>query len=349
MEGLGMMGAWVRRRVLVTGATGIVGSWVVRRLLEEGAVVVALVLDWDPRSELVRSGDITRTHVVNGALEDIGAVERAVNVHETDTVIHLGAQTLVGPALRSPLPTFEANIRGTYNLLEVCRTHRDLVRSVVVASSDKAYGEASVLPYAEDMPLAGKHPYDVSKSCADLLAGAYAHTYDLPVTVARCGNIYGGGDLNWSRIVPGTIRSLWSGERPVLRSDGTFTRDYIYVQDVVDGYLRLARSAHEDGIRGEAFNFSPGAPLSVLEITRTIQRLMDREDLAPVILNQARAEIRDQYLDSTRATERLGWTSRYSLEAGLQETIDWYARLLGEEPPGALAAADARATASSGD
>jgi CDP-glucose 4,6-dehydratase len=336
-----MTGGWTGRRVLVTGATGIVGSWMVRRLLAEGADVVTLVYDWDPQSELIRSGDVSRTHVVSGGLEDLTAVDRAVNVHETDTVIHLGAQTLVGAALRNPLPTFEANIRGTYHLLEVCRIHRDMVKSVVVASSDKAYGEVSELPYAEDMPVAGKHPYDVSKSCADLLAGAYAHTYELPITVARCGNVYGGGDLNWSRIVPGTIRSLLAGQRPILRSDGTLTRDYIYVLDVVDGYLRLAQRAAEDGVRGEAFNFSPGAPISVLEMTHTIQRLMGREELAPVILDQARAEIRDQYLDSTRAAERLGWTSRYSLDAGLGETIEWYTRFLGSPEAAGRAAVGA--------
>lgn len=324
-----MSGAWSGRRVFVTGATGIVGSWLVRRLLDEGAVVVTLIYDWDPQSELMRSGDVGRTHVVSGGLEEISAVERAVNLHETDTVIHLGAQTLVGTANRNPLPTFEANIRGTYNLLEVCRIHRDLVKSVVVASSDKAYGDVAELPYSEEMPLLGKHPYDVSKSCADLLAGAYGHTYDLPVTVARCGNIYGGGDLNWSRIVPGTIRSLLSGQAPILRSDGTFTRDYIYVKDVVDGYLRLADRADQDGVRGEAFNFSPGEPLSVIEITRTIQALMGREDLEPVILDQAQAEIRDQYLDCRKAAARLGWSSGYTLEEGLRETIAWYMEFLG--------------------
>lgn len=331
MEGLEVSRAWEGRRVFVTGATGIVGSCLVRRLLDEGATVVTLVFDWDPQSELIRSGDVEKTHVVSGRLEDFSALERAVNLHETDTVIHLGAQTLVGTANRNPLPTFEANIRGTYNLLEVCRIHRDLVKSVVVASSDKAYGDVAELPYTEEMPPVGKHPYDVSKSCADLLAATYGHTYELPVTVARCGNIYGGGDLNWSRIVPGTIRSLLGGEPPLLRSDGTFTRDYIYVRDVVDGYLRLADRAGEEGVRGEAFNFSPGEPLSVLQITREIQRLMGREDLDPVILDQARAEIRDQYLDCTKAAEHLGWTSGYTLEEGLRETIAWYSDFLGAD------------------
>jgi CDP-glucose 4,6-dehydratase len=317
---------WTGRRVFVTGATGIVGSWLVKRLLREGAYVVALVRDWDPQTELVRSGDILRTNVVNGRLEDYETLERAINEHEIDTVFHLGAQPIVTTALRSPRPTFEANIRGSYNLLEACRIHRALVARVVIASSDKAYGDAPVLPYTEDMPANGRHPYDVSKSCTDLLAMSYAHTYDSPVAVARCGNIYGGGDLNWSRIVPGTIRSLCLGERPIIRSNGLFTRDYIFVDDVVDGYLRLAEQCTGEGVRGEAFNFSPETRVPVLEITKLLGRLMDREDLEPVILDQARAEIRDQYLDSTKARTRLGWTAQHRLDAGLAETIRWYQR-----------------------
>ena len=261
MEGVDVMTNWVDRRVLVTGATGIVGSALTRRLLDTGAYVVVLVRDWDPQSELVRTGDIQRTSVVNGRLEDYGSIERAINEHEIETVFHLGAQPIVTTALRNPLPTFEANIRGSYNLLEACRVHRSLVSSVVVASSDKAYGDAPTLPYTEEMPVNGRHPYDVSKSCTDLLAMTYAHTYQLPVAVARCGNIFGGGDLNWSRIVPGTLRSLLRGQQPVVRSDGTFVRDYLHVDDVVDAYLALARwldsversAAAPDGI---AFNFS---------------------------------------------------------------------------------------------
>jgi CDP-glucose 4,6-dehydratase len=211
--------------------------------------------------------------------------------------------------------------------------HRSLVARVVIASSDKAYGDGPTLPYTEDMPANGRHPYDVSKSCTDLIALSYAHTYDLPVTVARCGNIYGGGDLNWSRIVPGTIRSLHRGERPIIRSNGLFTRDYIYVQDVVDGYLRLAERTNDASVKGEAFNFSPETRVTVLEITNAIQRLMRREDLAPEILDQARGEIRDQYLDSTKAKTRLGWTARHSLDAGLAETIAWYRRHLDANAP----------------
>jgi CDP-glucose 4,6-dehydratase len=319
---------WNGRRVFVTGATGIVGSWLVKRLLEHGAHVVTLVRDWDPQTELVRSGDILRTNVVNGRLEDYDTLERAINEHEIQTVFHLGAQPIVATALRNPLPTFEANIRGSYNLLEACRVHRALVTQVVVASSDKAYGDGPSLPYTEDMPANGRHPYDVSKSCTDLIALSYAHTYDLPVTLARCGNIYGGGDLNWSRIVPGTIRSLWLGERPIIRSNGLFTRDYIFVDDVVDGYLALAEQGDRKGVLGEAFNFSPESRVSVIEITKALQRAMGRTDLEPVILDQVRAEIRDQYLDSTKARQVLGWTARHTLAQGLDETIPWYRRFL---------------------
>ena len=319
---------WSDRKVFVTGATGIVGSWLVKRLLHMGASVVTLVRDWDPQTELVRSGDILRTNVVNGRLEDYDTLERAINEHEVDTVFHLGAQPIVSTALRNPLPTFEANVRGSYNLLEACRIHRTLVQRVVIASSDKAYGDGPSLPYTEDMPANGRHPYDVSKSCTDLIALSYAHTYDMPVTVARCGNIYGGGDLNWSRIVPGTIRSLWKGERPIIRSNGLFTRDYIFVEDVVDAYLALADGCAKAGVCGEAFNFSPESQVSVLEITAVMQRLMKREDLAPQILDQVKAEIRDQYLDSSRARQRLGWTARHTLEQGMGKTIAWYRTFL---------------------
>jgi CDP-glucose 4,6-dehydratase len=323
------MSFWSDKRILVTGATGLVGSWLTRALVERGGYVVALIRDWDPQSELIRSGTIQRASVVGGSLEDYATLERAINEHEVDTVFHLGAQTIVGTALRNPLATFEANVRGTYHLLEACRLHSALVARVIVASSDKAYGAAETLPYNEAMPLHGRHPYDVSKSCADLIALAYGHTYGLPIAVARCGNIYGGGDLNWSRIVPGTIRSLLNGQRPILRSDGTYTRDYVYVQDVVEAYLLLAQRVGDAGVRGEAFNFSPERPVSVLEIAERLQSLMGRPDLAPVILNQARAEIRDQFLDSSKARTLLDWRPQFSLDRGLGETIEWYKAFLG--------------------
>jgi len=326
VEGLGrmIMGFWNQRRVFITGATGFIGSWLVKELLAHGAYVVALVRDTDPQSELYRSGDIRRVSVVNGRLEDFWTLERAINEYEIDTVFHLGAQTIVGTAHRFPLPTFEANIRGTYNLLEACRMHSNMVQRVVIASSDKAYGEQPNLPYTEDMPLNGRHPYEVSKSCADLIAQCYHHTYGLPVAIARCGNVYGGGDLNWSRIVPGTIRSFLRGERPIIRSDGTYVRDYIYVKDVVRAYMRLAECLDDDRVRGEAFNFSTETPLTVLELVQAIQRLMNCEHIEPQILDCAEGEIRAQYLSAAKARSILGWEPQFNLEQGLRETIEWY-------------------------
>jgi CDP-glucose 4,6-dehydratase len=323
------MSGWKGRRVLVTGATGLVGSWLTSALLDEGAEVTALVRDWDPQSELIRSGRINHCSVVSGRLEDYGDLVRAVLDHDVDTVFHLGAQAIVGTAFHDPRGTFEANIRGTYNLLEACRARPGQVRSIVVASSDKAYGSTQVLPYTEDMPVNGRHPYDVSKSCTDLLAMTYATTYGLPVTVARCGNIYGGGDLNWSRIVPGTLRMALEGHRPQLRSDGSLTRDYVYVEDVVGAYLALAEAAPREDVRGQAFNFSPESQTSVLEIVNAVLKAVGREDLQPEILNQAAGEIQDQYLDSAKARRVLGWEPRWTLEAGLQATVQWYRTFLG--------------------
>lgn len=322
------MSDWSARRVLVTGATGFVGSWLTRRLVDEGAYTVALVLDHDPMSEAIRSGTLSRTHVVDGRLEDADTVMRAVVDHEVDTVFHLGAQTIVGAARRSPAATFTANITGTWNVLEAARLHPDLVRAVVVASSDKAYGSSPVLPYTEDMPLRGDGPYDVSKSCADLVAQSYATTYGLPVSIARCGNIYGGGDLNWSRIVPGTIRELLRGTTPVLRSDGTFLRDYLHVDDVIEAYLRLGGVASEPALRGQAYNFSDETPMSVRDIYDEVCRQTVGEIVEPTVLGGARDEIRDQYLDSSKARDELGWSVAVGLDEGLRRTVAWYRDLL---------------------
>ncbi len=319
---------WKESRVLVTGATGIVGSSLVKQLLQEGALVFALIRDWNPQSELIRSGDVRGATVISGELENFHALERAISENGVDTVFHLGAQPLVGVAFRSPLPTFEANIRGSYNVLEACRIHQKLVQRIVIASSDKAYGDVDTLPYTEDMAPLGRFPYDVSKSCTDLLARSYSETYDLPITIARCGNIYGGGDLNWSRIVPGTIRSFLDDEKPIIRSDGKFTRDYIFVKDVVEAYLLLASKTPERDIRGQAFNFSGEQPWTVLEIVENIQRLMKCDHIQPTILNQATAEIRDQYLDSNKAKRLLKWAPLFSLEKGLIQTIEWYKEFL---------------------
>lgn len=306
----------------------MVGSWLVRDLLARNARVVALIHDADPQSALFRSGDAARVSIVNGALEQPGCVERAINEHEVDTVFHLGAQTIVGTALRSPVPTFEANLRGSYHLLDACRHHRGLVQRVVIASSDKAYGEHEALPYTEEMPLLARHPYDVSKSCTELIAQCYFHTYDVPVAIARCGNIYGGGDLNWSRVVPGTIRSVLRGERPILRSDGKFVRDYLHVLDTVRAYLSLAENVTRPEVTGEAFNFSAESPLTVLDVVAQIQTLAGTA-LEPKILNAARNEIHSQHLSAARAHELLGWKAELDLAAGLAATLPWYRDYLG--------------------
>lgn len=320
---------WQGRRAFVTGATGMIGSWLVKDLLTQGTYIVALIQDADPQSELYRSGDIQKVSVVNGELENFWTMERAINQHEVDTVFHLGAQTIVGTAHRFPLPTFEANVRGTYNLLEACRLHRDMVQRVVIASSDKAYGEQA-LPYTENMPLHGRHPYEISKSCADLIAQAYYHAYGLPVAIARCGNVYGGGDLNWSRIVPGTIRSLLRGDRPIIRSDGTYVRDYIYVKDVVRAYMCLAACLDDSRVQGEAFNFSTEKPTTVLELVNVIGKLMDREHINPDIRNCVEGEIRNQHLSAEKARTILKWKPGFDSEFGLHETIAWYRAFFGE-------------------
>ena len=318
---------WKGRRTLVTGATGIVGSWLCEELVRLGAYVVAFVRDDDPASRFYSDGIDRHCAIVRGDLCEYAQVARAINEHETDVVFHLGAQTIVGAALRDPLETFESNIRGTYNLLEAARRLPGVVSSIVVASSDKAYGESDVLPYVETMPLRGRHPYDVSKSCTDLLSDTYAHTYGLNVTVARCGNIYGSGDLNWSRIVPGTIRSILAGQRPVLRSDGTMVRDYIYVRDVVDAYLELARQSERPEITGQAFNFSPGSEYSVVQVVAAIGEAMGVEPV-PLVVNTARAEILRQTLDSSKARDLLDWTPRWALPEALVETVAWYEKHL---------------------
>lgn len=314
---------WQDRNVFVTGATGFLGSWMVAELNRRGANVVGLVRDLSGtgRAQLIAQSQPAFT--VFGALEDFDVLLRAVNEYEIDTVMHLGAQPIVGIANRNPRSTFEANIRGTWNILDACR-QVSTVKRVVVASSDKAYGEQPRLPYDESMPLQGMHPYDVSKSCTDLIAQTYHNVYRTPVCITRCGNFFGGGDLNFSRIVPGTIRSIHNGERPVIRSDGTMIRDYVYVRDVVQFYLFLAEAMENERLHGQAFNFSTESQLSVLDITRALLRLMDREDLQPVILNEAKAEIPHQYLSAAKARELLDWRAQSTVEDGLRETIAWY-------------------------
>jgi CDP-glucose 4,6-dehydratase len=323
-----MRNFWLDRPVLVTGATGLIGGWLVRSLRESGAEVVCLVRDWVPQSEFVRARLVEQVKVVRGDVRDQSLLERVLGEYEVDTVIHLAAQTIVGIANRNPVSTFEANIAGTWALLEACRRSPS-VKQIVVASSDKAYGEHDMLPYTEDAPLQGRHPYDVSKSCADLIAQAYGKTYGLPVAVTRCGNFYGGGDLNWNRIVPGTIRSVLRGERPIIRSDGQFVRDYFYAEDGAIVNMALAEAlARDSSLAGQAFNFSNEIQVTVLELVERILSLMNSE-LRPDVRNEATNEIRHQYLSAEKARKLLGWQPRFTLDEGLRRTINWYHEFLG--------------------
>ena len=319
------MSFWTNRNVFVTGATGLLGSWLTEALVERGANVTCLVRDRVPASRLVTSPAIDRVNLVHGELQDFELLLRALNEYEIDSVFHLGAQTIVGTASRSALSTFESNIRGTWVLLEAARLCSKLIERVIVASSDKAYGAHDELPYREDSPLEGRFPYDVSKSCADLIALSYFHTYRLPVAVTRCGNLYGGGDLNFNRLVPGTIRSALASQAPLIRSDGKFVRDFFYVRDAAAAYLRLAECLPGAGVTGEAFNFGNETPVSVLELVDLILRVMGKESLEPVILNEATHEIPKQYLDCSKARRVFGWNPAYSLAEGLRETVNWYA------------------------
>jgi CDP-glucose 4,6-dehydratase len=320
-------GFWRDRPTLVTGATGLLGGWLTRSLVESGADVVCLVRDWIPQSELMRANLIEKVKVVRGDVRDSEVLERVLGEYEVDTVFHLAAQTIVGIANRNPLSTFDTNIAGTWKILEACR-RSPAAKAIVVASSDKAYGEQSLLPYTEQTALEGQHPYDVSKSCADLLAHAYGVTYQLPVAITRCGNFYGGGDLNWNRIVPGTIRSVLRGERPVIRSDGQFVRDYFYVEDGAAAYMLLAERLQQcENLRGLAFNFSNEIQLSVLELVCRILREMG-STLEPDVRNEASHEIRHQYLSAGKAREMLHWSPLFTLEEGLKRTVSWYREFL---------------------
>lgn len=321
---------WRDRPVFVTGTTGLVGGWLTKRLLDADADVVCLVRDWAPQCELVRTGMIERVRVVRGDVCDQALLERVLGEYEVSSVFHLAAQTIVGIANRNPVSTFEANIRGSWSLLEACR-RSPTVKEVVVASSDKAYGDQTVLPYDEGTPLQGEHPYDVSKSCADLLARTYAVTYGLPVAITRCGNFYGGGDLNWNRIVPGTVRSILRNQRPVIRSDGNYVRDYFYVEDGAAAYMLLAESLSVNpALRGEAFNFSNELQLTVLALVQYILALMG-SNLTPDVRNEASNEIRKQYLSADKARRLLKWHPLCNLEEGLMRTISWYREFLAHD------------------
>jgi CDP-glucose 4,6-dehydratase len=323
MESMVNRAFWQDRPTFVTGGTGLVGSWLIQRLVASGADVICLVRDWVPQSELVRAGIIEHVKVVRGDIRDRDVLERALGEYEIDTVIHLAAQTIVTIANRNPISTFETNIAGTWNLMEACR-RSPKVKQIVMASSDKAYGDQEILPYDESTPLQGQHPYDVSKSAADLIAHTYAKSYDLPVAITRCGNFYGGGDLNWNRIIPGTIRSILRGQRPIIRSDGEYVRDYFYVEDGAAAYMLLAEQlAARPELKGEAFNFSNEIQITVSQIVDRIIKLMG-SDLRPDIRNEVTNEIRHQYLSAEKARMLLNWHPLFTLDEALVKTIDWY-------------------------
>jgi CDP-glucose 4,6-dehydratase len=315
---------WKNRNVFVTGCTGLLGSWLVDDLLKHDARVVGLVRDVVPESQLYRSKNIDRIIIVRGSLEELPLLERAIGEYEIDAIFHLAAQAIVGTANRNPLPTLQTNIAGSWNVFEAARRSDGLVKRIIVASSDKAYGSHEKLPYTEEAPLQGKYPYDVSKSCTDLIAQMYFATYSLPVCVTRSANMFGGGDLNFNRIIPGTIRSALHNERPVIRSDGTFVRDYIYVPDVVSAYLAIAEKMDDKTVAGEAFNISTDNRLSVIDLTNLILRSMNRTDLAPVILNEAKSEIKEQYLSAKKLEKVVGWKGHHTVEQALDQTIRWY-------------------------
>jgi CDP-glucose 4,6-dehydratase len=320
---------WEHRKVFITGATGLLGSEITKELITKKANVIALVRDFVPKSRFFTESLNKKVTSVHGSLSNYRLIERTLNEYEIDTVIHLGAQTIVTTANRSPISTFESNIRGTWNILEACRNSKNVNR-IAIASSDKAYGSAKFLPYDEKHPLEGEYPYDVSKSCADLISQSYFKTYGLPVGVTRCGNFYGPGDLNFNRIIPDTIRSLFLNKQPVIRSDGSLIRDYIFIKDGANAYLTLLENLDRKEIKGKAFNFSTGNKLSVLQLVKKISELFP-SNLQPLILNEVKGEIKDQYLDSKKAKELLNWEPKYSLDESLRITIEWYKEFLGSE------------------
>ena len=321
---------WQDRPTLVTGATGLLGSALVRRLVDAKADVVCLVRDSVPQSEFVRSGLVSQVKTVRGDVRDQALLERMLGEYEVDVVFHLAAQTIVSIANRNPVSTLESNIQGSWALLEACRRSPG-VKHIVLASSDKAYGTHEKLPYTEDAALQGRHPYDVSKSCADLIAQAYAVSFGSPLAITRCGNFYGPGDLNWNRIVPGTIRSVLRGQRPVIRSNGLYVRDYFYIEDGAAAYMLLAEKlAVNPALKGEAFNFSNEIQVTVLDVVQRILKLMGSR-LEPDVRNEVTNEILHQYLSAEKARRVLEWKPLFTLEEGLKATIQWYREFLADE------------------
>ena len=311
-------------RALVTGGRGFAGSWLVKALLEAGAEVTSLDRGAAAPTGLDLLGIAGEIEDVTGDLRDGEMVRALLRERSIDCIFHLAAQPIVGDANASPVPTFETNIGGTWVLLEACR-ERDVGR-VVVASSDKAYGPHERLPYTEDSALQPVFPYDVSKAATDLIARSYWHTYGLPVAVTRFANLYGGGDRNFSRLIPETVTAVLDGRSPVIRSDGSPERDFLYVEDAASAYLAVAEALSSDGIEGEAFNAGWGRPNAIREVVELICELGPGE-VEPDFqgTGNPKGEIDRQYLDSAKIRERIGWEPRVDLREGLRRTLEWYA------------------------
>ena len=325
-----MISFWTDRPTLVTGGTGFLGAWVVHKLLVRGANVVCLVHEHSLESEIIGRDLLQRVSTVHGDIRDQIQLENILREHSVTTLFHLAAQAIVGVANANPVATLDINIAGTTALLEACRRSPG-VKQIIVASSDKAYGDAGEQAYDEDMPLRGKHPYDVSKACADMIVRSYAASFGLPAVVTRCGNFYGPGDLNWNRILPSTIRSLCGGVRPIIRSDGKYVRDYFYVEDAADAHLMLAEKLPDKPrLHGEAFNFSNETRVTVLEFVEKVVMLMGL-DLRPEVRNEASNEIRYQMLSAGKARREFGWYPRFTLDEGLRTAIAWYREYLKRE------------------
>ncbi len=320
---------WRGRRVLISGFEGFLGSHLTCRLLHNHARVVGLDIKTYRPDTIISDKERSKMMTIKGNVQNMPLLSSIIKKEKIEFVFHLAAEALVGKCFDNPLRAFSTNIKGTWSILEAAR-HNKSVKAIIVASSDKAYGDQIKLPLKESFPLVGRHPYDVSKSCADLLAYTYFHSYGLPVCVTRCGNIFGPGDFNFSRIIPDSIKSALKNKPLFIRSDGKFIRDYIYIQDIVDGYLILAKKMVTSKIRGESFNFSNENPKSVLAIVRLIYRLMKKKANYE-ILNLAKYEIKKQYLCSKKARSILGWKPNFSLEEGLKQTICWYRQLLSQK------------------
>lgn len=318
---------WENKRVFITGATGFIGSHLAETLVREHAEVVVPIRDIVPKSYFYLSGTDKKVIKVTGQLQDYPFLLRCLHDYEIEYCFHLAAQAIVPIANRTPVQTFESNILGTWNMLEAAR-NAETVKGIIVASSDKAYGTHKKLPYTEECPLAGRYPYDASKACADILAQSYYYTYNLPVVISRLGNVYGPGDLNFSRIIPSTILSVIRNQPPQIRSDGTPKRDYFYIKDAVSAYTTLGDNLDKRKIYGQAFNFGTETPVKVIDVVNLILKIMKTQNLKPKILNKSKGEILEQYLSCKKAREILSWESHYTLERGLSETIPWYENFL---------------------